>query len=108
MDDTVALYLVLFLICICASAFFSSAETAFISLSKTRIKYLVESGAHGAVNIEKIMKRPERLLSTVLLCNNLVNVAAASLGTAMALTVWEGEAGILPICRPARRQAGAA
>lgn len=95
MDDTVALYLVLFLICIFASAFFSSAETVFISLPKTRIKYLVESGAHGAANIEKIMKRPERLLSTVLLCNNLVNVAAASLGTAMALTVWDGEAGIL-------------
>lgn len=95
MDDTVALYLVLFVICIFASAFFSSAETAFISLPKTRIKFLVESGAHGAVNIEKIMQRPERLLSTILLCNNLVNVAAASLGTAMAVTVWDGDVAIL-------------
>ncbi|MFA5366803.1 MAG: hemolysin family protein [Dehalococcoidia bacterium] len=94
MDDTVALYLVLFVICIFASAFFSSAETAFISLPKTRIKYLVESGAHGASNIEKMMQRPERLLSTILLCNNLVNVAAASLGTAMAVTVFKDDSNV--------------
>jgi len=95
MDSTTVLYLVLLFICICASAFFSSAETAFISLSKTRIQYLVESGVHGAAHIQKIMNRPERLLATVLLGNNLVNVAAASLGTAMAVKVWDGDVGIL-------------
>jgi putative hemolysin len=95
MDSTTVLYLVLLFICICASAFFSSAETAFISLSKTRIQYLVENGVHGAAHIQKIMKRPERLLATVLLGNNLVNVAAASLGTAMAVKVWDGNVGIL-------------
>jgi len=95
MDDTVALYLVLFLICVCASAFFSSAETAFISLPKTRIQFLVESGVHGAARIQKIMKHPERLLATILLGNNLVNVAAASLGTAMAVTVWDGDVAVL-------------
>lgn len=95
MDSTTVLYLVLLFICICASAFFSSAETAFISLSKTRIQYLVESGVHGAAHIQKIMNRPERLLATILLGNNLVNVAAASLGTAMAVKVWDGDVGIL-------------
>jgi len=95
MDSTTVLYLVLLFICICASAFFSSAETAFISLPKTRIQYLVESGVHGAAHIQKIMNRPERLLATILLGNNLVNVAAASLGTAMAVKVWDGDVGIL-------------
>jgi len=95
MDSTTVLYLVLLFICICASAFFSSAETAFISLPKTRIQYLVESGAYGAARIQKIMNRPERLLATILLGNNLVNVAAASLGTAMAVKVWDGDVGIL-------------
>ena len=52
MDSTTGLYLVLIFICVCLSAFFSSAETAFISLPKTRIKYLVESGVHGAVHIQ--------------------------------------------------------
>jgi putative hemolysin len=41
------------------------------------------------------MNRPERLLATILLGNNLVNVAAASLGTAMAVKVWDGDVGIL-------------
>jgi len=95
MDGTMVLYLVLLFLCICLSAFFSSAETAFISLPKTRIKYLVESGVHGAVHIQKIMKHPERLLATVLLGNNLVNVAAASLGTAIAVEIWHGDLGIL-------------
>ena len=95
MDSAVALYLVLIFICICLSAFFSSAETAFISLSKTRIKYLVENGMHGAAHIQKMMKRPERLLATILLCNNLVSVAAASLGTAMAVKIWHNDVGIL-------------
>ena len=95
MDGTMVVYSVLLFLCICLSAFFSSAETAFISLPKTRIKYLVESGVHGAVHIQKIMNRPERLLATVLLGNNLVNVAAASLGTAIALKVSHGDVGIL-------------
>jgi putative hemolysin len=95
MDSTTGLYLVLIFICICFAAFFSSAETAFISIPKTRIKYLVESGVHGATHIQKLMKRPERLLATILLCNNLVSVAAASLGTAMAVKIWHNDVGIL-------------
>jgi len=95
MDGTSVLYLVLFFICVVASAFFSSAETVFISLSKTRIKHLVETGVHGASRVEKITGEPEKLLATVLLCNNLVNVAAASLGAAIAVSIWEGDIGIL-------------
>lgn len=95
MDGTSTIYLVLLFICVGASAFFSSAETAFIGLPKTRLRYLVENGAHGASRVDKIMERPEKLLATILLCNNLVNVAAASLGTALAVTIWEGELGIL-------------
>ncbi len=95
MDGAMVLYSVLLFLCICLSAFFSSAETAFISLPKTRIKYLVESGVHGAVHIQKVMRHPERLLATILLGNNLVNVAAASLGTAIAVKTWHGDVGIL-------------
>lgn len=95
MDGTSVLYLVLLLICIAASAFFSSAETVFISLSKTKVKHLVETGVHAANRVEKITEEPEKLLATVLLCNNLVNVAAASLGTALAVKVWAGDIGIL-------------
>ncbi len=88
MDSTSILYLVLFFLCLAASAFFSSAETAFISLPRTRVKHLVESGVIGAERVAKITEQPEKLLATVLLCNNLFNVAAAALGTAIAVSIW--------------------
>ena len=95
MDSTSILYLVLLFICLAFSAFFSSAETAFISLPKARVRHLVDSGVSGAGRVERITERPERLLATVLLCNNFVNVAAAALGTAIAVSIWEGDIGVL-------------
>lgn len=89
------LYLVLLFICIIASAFFSSAETAFISLPKTRVRHMVSTEVSGAERVARMVERPERLLATVLLCNNFVNVAAAALGTAIAVSIWEGDIGIL-------------
>jgi putative hemolysin len=80
--------IVAFLICLALSAFFSSAESAFIALPKLRIRYLVESGVKGAEKLARVADKPERMLATVLLGNNLVNIAAATLGTIMAVTVW--------------------
>ena len=81
MDDADIWLLLGFLVCLLLSAFFSSAEAAFIALPKLRIKYLVESGIKGAGQLAKAAEKPERFLATVLLGNNLVNVAAATLGT---------------------------
>ncbi len=77
-----------FLVCLAFSAFFSSAESAFIALPKLRLRYLVESGVKGAEKLAKAAEKPERVLSTVLLGNNLVNVAAATLGTIMAVAAF--------------------
>lgn len=95
MDSTDVLYLVLLLLCLAASAFFSSAETAFISLRKTQVKHMVETKVVGAEHIAKMTERPERLLATVLLCNNFVNVAAATLGTMVAVSVFGDQTGLL-------------
>lgn len=88
MDDADSWLLLAFLLCLALSAFFSSAEAAFISLPKLRIRYLVESGVKGARQLAKAADRPERFLATVLLGNNLVNVAAATLGTIMAVAAF--------------------
>lgn len=88
MDDADSWLLLAFLLCLALSAFFSSAEAAFISLPKLRIRYLVESGVKGARQLAKAADRPERFLATVLLGNNLVNVAAATLGAIMAVAVF--------------------
>ena len=87
MDDADSWLLLAFLVCLALSAFFSSAESAFISLPKLRIRYLVESGVKGAKQLAKASEKPERFLATVLLGNNLVNVAAATLGTIMAVAI---------------------
>ena len=88
MDDGDSWLLLAFLVCLILSAFFSSAEAAFISLPKLRIKYLVENGVKGARQLDKAADEPERFLATVLLGNNLVNVAAATLGTIMAVAAF--------------------
>mgnify|MGYP001092774998 CR=1 FL=1 len=88
MDDADSWLLLAFLVCLVLSAFFSSAESAFISLPKLRIRYLVESGVKRAEKLAKLAERPERFLATVLLGNNLVNVAAATLGTIIAVAAF--------------------
>ncbi len=92
--STIELYLVLLLVCLVLSAFFSSSETAFIALQRIRVEHLVNTKVRGADRIARMIKRPERLLSTILLGNNLVNTAAAALGTVVAVYFWE-ERGIL-------------
>jgi putative hemolysin len=88
------LYWVLLILCIIVSAFFSSSETAFISLERYRLQHLVESGKKGADRIARMLEKPERLLSTILLGNNLVNTAAAALGTVLAVSYWGEERGV--------------
>jgi len=94
MDGIETLYLALFIVCLLLSAFFSSSETAFTSLQRIRDEHLVNTKVTGAERVAKMMRRPERLLSTILTGNNLANTAAAALGTILAISVW-GEWGIL-------------
>jgi putative hemolysin len=94
MDGIETLYLALFIVCLLLSAFFSSSETAFTSLQRIRVEHLVNTKVTGAERVAKMMRRPERLLSTILTGNNLANTAAAALGTILAISVW-GEWGIL-------------
>ena len=76
------------------SAFFSSSEAAFLSLQRTRITHLVSIGVPGAQRIANMISQPERLLSTILLGNNLVNVAFTSVVTVSVVKyVGEGNEG---------------
>ena len=73
------------------SAFFSSSEAAFLSLQKTRIAHLVSTGASGANRVSRMMEEPERLLATILLGNNLVNITFAAIITVMTVSLLGGE-----------------
>ena len=78
--------LALLVLCLALSAFFSSSETAFIAFPRYRLLHLVNVGHQRAILVSRLVKRPERLLATVLLSNNLVNTTAAALGTALAIS----------------------
>ncbi|NQT31983.1 MAG: HlyC/CorC family transporter [Deltaproteobacteria bacterium] len=94
MDGLDTLYVALLFVCLLLSAFFSSSETAFISLQKVRIQHLIDKKVRGARLVSRMVEKPEKLLSTILLGNNFVNTAAAALGTALAIKFWP-EHGIL-------------
>ncbi|MBP8203739.1 MAG: HlyC/CorC family transporter [Pseudomonas sp.] len=83
--------LLIFLI-IC-SAFFSSSETGMLSLNRYRLKHMAKEGHNGAKRVTSLLSRPDRLLGTILVGNNVVNILAASIATVLAVDIW-GEAGI--------------
>ncbi|CAN5631267.1 hemolysin family protein [soil metagenome] len=80
--------LVTLAILILLSGFFSGAEIALFSLGEARVRSLVEEGRRGAQALADLKSNPERLLVTILIGNNIVNIGAASLATALALDVF--------------------
>jgi putative hemolysin len=95
MSGIETLYLVLFFICLLLSAFFSGSETAFFSLQRFRVEHLVSIKIAGAKRVARMIQRPEKFLSTVLLGNTFVNAGAAALATALAIKYLPEEQGIL-------------
>lgn len=71
------------------SGFFSGSEVALISLNKFRVRRLLESKRPGAKYVKKLIDQPQRMLSTILIGNNLANVAAASIATSIAISVFK-------------------
>lgn len=71
------------LVCIIFSAYFSATETAFSSLNKTRIKVLAEEGNKRAKLTLELSEKYDKLLSTILIGNNVVNIALSSIGTVL-------------------------
>lgn len=82
--------LVFLLLC---SAFFSSSETGMLSLNRYRLRHRAKEGHRGARRASALLERPDRLLGTILVGNNFVNILASSIATVLAIKFW-GEAGI--------------
>ncbi|MFC1920378.1 hemolysin family protein [Chloroflexota bacterium] len=95
MSEHEILYLILIGACLVLSAFFSSSETAMFSLQKVRLKYLVDNHERGAELVSNMIEQPAKLLSTILLGNNLVNVAAAAIVTTLAIKYLPEDQGVL-------------
>ena len=78
------LLVILIVVLLVLSAFFSATETALMSLNRYRLRHQARSGHRGARLAEWLLQRPDRLISVILLGNNLVNFSAAALVTVLA------------------------
>ena len=76
------------LICIILSAYFSATETAFSSLNKTRLKVLAEKGNKRAQQTLDLAENYDKLISTILIGNNIVNIAASAIATVLFISLW--------------------
>ncbi|WP_270815824.1 HlyC/CorC family transporter [Hungatella effluvii] len=85
--------LIIIIGCIIMSAYFSATETAFSSLNRIRIKNMAEKGNKRAALVLKLSENYDGLLSTILIGNNIVNIASASLATVIFVKLLGDEAG---------------
>ena len=81
MDDGNSTILLAILVLVALSAFFSASETAFSSLNRVRLKVRADDGDVRAARAVKLIDRYDDLLSAILIGNNIVNIASASLAT---------------------------
>ncbi|MFA5220922.1 MAG: hemolysin family protein [Methanoregula sp.] len=85
--------ILLFILSIILSAFFSSSEVALISITRAKARTLINEGRPGAKALGALKESPEHLLTTILIGNTVVNIAAAAIATAIALRIF-GDIGI--------------
>ena len=93
MDDGSMTLLAALIILVACSAFFSASETAFSSLNQIRLKSRAEEGDASAARVLAMAEKYDKLLSTILIGNNIVNIAAASIGTILFTRALGAERG---------------
>jgi Mg2+/Co2+ transporter CorB len=71
------------------SAFFSGSETGLMTLNRYRVRHMAKAGHRGARLAELLLARPDRLIGTILVGNNIVNILAATVATVISLRVYE-------------------
>lgn len=87
MDTSGVIQLIILCVLIFLSAFFSSAETAFSTVNRVKMRTLEEEGNKRAAKVNKILDRYSKMISTILIGNNIVNLSASSLATTLAIRV---------------------
>ena len=88
LDTTGVIQINSLLILVLLSAFFSSAETAFTTVNKVRLRTLAQEGSKRAARVLSILDNYSKMLSTILIGNNIVNITASSVATTFAIRTW--------------------
>lgn len=87
MDASGVIQLVFLAVLILLSAFFSSAETALSTVNRVRIRTLAEEGNKRAIKVNQVLEKYSKMLSTILIGNNIVNLSASALATTLAIQI---------------------
>lgn len=93
-ETGLAISLVIIAVLMLLSGFFSGSETALTAISRARIYRLEKAGNRRARTVHRLRDKKEALIGTILLGNNLVNIAASALATSVAIQLW-GENGVV-------------
>lgn len=93
MDSSSIGQLIVLMVLLSFSALFSASETALMSLSKIRVRNMVDNKVKGAKTISNLIENPNKLLSGILIGNNIVNIGASALATKLAMDFF-GSAGV--------------
>lgn len=96
MDSSDAIQVLFLIALIGLSAFFSSAETALVTVNKIRVRNLIEEGNKRAIILSKVIEDQGKMLSAILIGNNIVNISASSLATIM-VTRWLAGTGLAAV-----------
>ncbi len=90
--DSTGIQIGMVVVLLCLSAFFSSAETALTTVNRMRVRTLAEAGDKRAITLSKVIENPGKMLSTILVGNNIVNLTASSLMTTLTLQLFGSKA----------------
>lgn len=93
MDSALLVQIIVLVILLIGSAFFSASETALMSLSKIDARHMVDQNIKGAKLVSKLIEDPNKLLGSILVGNNLVNIGASALATSIAINLF-GNTGV--------------
>ncbi|WP_435927516.1 HlyC/CorC family transporter [Dryocola sp. BD613] len=85
--------IVTLVIMVVVSAYFSGSETGMMTLNRYRLRHLAKQGNRAARRVEKLLRKPDRLISLVLIGNNLVNILASAIATIVGMRLY-GDAGV--------------
>lgn len=88
LDTDGVIQILILIVLLALSGYFSSSETALTTVNRVRLKELAEEGNKKAAITLKLLDNPGKMLSTILICNNVVNLSASALTTAMAARIW--------------------
>ena len=88
MDTHLLIRFIILVLLLALSAFFSSAETALTTVNKIKLKTMADDGDKRAVRVLNVVERPKKMLSAILIGNNIVNLSASSLATTLAIDIF--------------------